>query len=169
MPPVDHQLWAGVQGNRLIADQLAFNVEVQNQKAQEYLAKLNPEQRHAFDTIKAAIFDNNPQMFFLHGPAGTGKTFTYMTLCYVLRAALKIVLCCASSGIAALLLPKGRTAHSTFKIPIDIFDGKLCSVSKNSDLSHLPSQTSLIIWDKVSWCFMILNHLTSHLVVLLFW
>lgn len=66
-------------------------------------------------------------MFFLHDPAGTGKTFTYNTLCYILHGDLKIVLCCASSSIAVLLLPKGQTAHSTFKIPIEIEIGMSCT------------------------------------------
>ncbi|SGY57472.1 BQ5605_C006g04276 [Microbotryum silenes-dioicae] len=43
----------------------------------------------------------------------------------------------ASSGIAALLLPKGRTAHSRFKIPIDIFDDSTCNVPKQEQLAEL--------------------------------
>lgn len=149
MPLPDYAYWTQVAGNRLIAEQLAFDAADEHQKGEENIAKFNAEQAHAFNIIKTAIYENKPQMFFLHGPAGTGKTFTDKTLCYVLRGAQKIVLCCASSGIAALLLPKGRTAHSTFKIPIELFEGKLCAVSKNSDLAELLCQTSLIIWDEV--------------------
>jgi hypothetical protein len=32
------------------------------------------------------------------------------------------VLCVASTGIAALLLPNGRTSHTQFKIPINLTD-----------------------------------------------
>jgi len=53
-------------------------------------------------------------MFFLNGPGGMGKMYLYQTLCHKLRSLHKIVLCVASSGIAALLLPGSRTAHSTF-------------------------------------------------------
>ena len=106
-------------------------------------------QREAFEKIMEAVTGNMPKLFFLHGPAGTGKTFTYNTLCYKLQGNKKIVLCCASSGIAALLLPKGRTAHSTFKIPIDIFEGRICSIKRNSDLGKLLQEVSLIIWDEV--------------------
>jgi Cdc6-like AAA superfamily ATPase len=52
--------------------------------AAENITKMNREQAEAFNTIKAAIYESNPQIFFLHGPAGTGKTFTYKTLCYSL-------------------------------------------------------------------------------------
>ena len=149
MPIPNYGLWEGLEGNRLIREQRAFDAEEQQQLAAENIAKMNGEQAEAFNTVKTAIYENNPQMFFLHGPAGTGKTFTYKTLCYALRGDGKIVLCVASSGIAALLLPNGRTAHSTFKIPIEMFEGKGCSVKKNSDLGQLLRETSLIIWDEV--------------------
>nr|GEX57995.1 hypothetical protein CTI12_AA123990 [Tanacetum cinerariifolium] len=44
---------------------------------------------------------------------GTGKTFLYKTIISRLRSELKIILAVASSGIASLLLPGGRTAHSS--------------------------------------------------------
>ena len=88
--------------------------------------KLNEEQSTCFNAIVAAVVshEQNPQRqvpsgaFFLQGPAGTGKTFLYNCLCSHFRAQGKIVLCMASSGIAAQLLPGGRTAHSRFKIPL---------------------------------------------------
>lgn len=67
------------------------------------------------------ILANN--LFFLDGHGGTGKTFVYITLCHALRGEGSIVLCVASTGVASLLLPGGRTAHSTFKIPIDNLNG----------------------------------------------
>ncbi|KAE9400316.1 hypothetical protein BT96DRAFT_742954, partial [Gymnopus androsaceus JB14] len=57
--------------------------------------------------------------FFLDGPGGTGKMFVYITLCHTLRGEGSVILCVASTGIAALILPGGRTAHSMLKIPID--------------------------------------------------
>jgi len=41
----------------------------------------------------------------------------------------------ASSGIAALLLPFGKTVHSMFKIPIDADETSTCSISKQSELA----------------------------------
>ena len=55
----------------------------------------------------------------------------------------------ASSGIASLLLIGGRTAPSTFKIPIEIHEGSTCSIGKNSDLAKLIRVTDLVIWDEV--------------------
>ena len=54
----------------------------------------------------------------------------------------------ASSGIAALLLIGGRTAHSCFKIPIDIHESSLCGIKKHSLLAALIKAADLVIWDE---------------------
>ncbi|GKC16215.1 DNA helicase [Tanacetum coccineum] len=63
-----------------------------------------------------------------------------------LRCEGKIVLAVASSGIASLLLPSGRTAHSRFKLPIELTEESLCKVTKNSQLGKLLADTDVIIW-----------------------
>nr|GEY52419.1 DNA helicase [Tanacetum cinerariifolium] len=60
----------------------------------------------------------------------------------------KIVLVVASSGIASLLLPAGRTAHSRFTLPLDLTDESLCNIKKNTNAMSLLAKTSLIIWDE---------------------
>ena len=55
----------------------------------------------------------------------------------------------ASSGIASLLLEGGRTAHSTFKIPLQVNDTSFCSISRRSNAYPLLQKTSIIIWDEV--------------------
>nr|KYP55257.1 hypothetical protein KK1_001464 [Cajanus cajan] len=79
---------------------------------------------------------------------GTGKTFLYRTLIANVRSKGQIVLATASSGIAATLLPGGRTAHSRFKIPINVEADSFCSISKQSDLAKLIRETTAIIWDE---------------------
>ncbi|GJU70042.1 DNA helicase [Tanacetum coccineum] len=54
----------------------------------------------------------------------------------------------ASSGIASLLLPSGRTAHSRFKLPLDLNDSSMCPVTKNTQLAALLKETYLVIWDE---------------------
>lgn len=58
----------------------------------------------------------------------------------------KIVLTVASSGVASLLLPRGRTAHSRFKIPCDIDDDTVCEIKRGSMLAELIESTSLVSW-----------------------
>lgn len=68
-----------------------------------------------------------------------------------MRAHAKLVLCAASTGIAALILPGGLTAHSTFKLPFgdDAVEGSVCNVKAESERADVLKRTSLIIWDEV--------------------
>ncbi|KAI5890484.1 uncharacterized protein SCHCODRAFT_02435480, partial [Schizophyllum commune H4-8] len=145
MPQPDYSRWQEQEVHYLIAEQLAYDPEEQQRLADINLALLNLEQREAFDRICSAIGQGTPGVFFLTGPAGTGKTFVYNTLCYALRATRKIVLCVASSGIAAILLIGGRTSHSTFKIPINIAEGQMCNVRSNTVRGDLFRRADLII------------------------
>ncbi|XP_047954108.1 uncharacterized protein LOC125200514 [Salvia hispanica] len=53
-----------------------------------------------------------------------------------------------SSGIASLLLPGGRTAHSRFKIPIIVDEDSMCNIKPGSALAELIVRAKLIIWDE---------------------
>jgi hypothetical protein len=78
------------------------------------------------------------------GPGGAGKTYLYKALLMKIRSQNKIVVATATSGVAASILPGGRTAHSHFKIPLTIVDGTFCSFTKQSDTAKLLQTTSLI-------------------------
>ncbi|XP_013607568.1 PREDICTED: uncharacterized protein LOC106314194 [Brassica oleracea var. oleracea] len=82
------------------------------------------------------------------GNRGTGKTFLYQTIISRLCSRKQIVRPVASSGIAALLLPNGRTAHSRFNIPLKIDEDKLCNIKPGMMLAELIEKTDLIIWDE---------------------
>lgn len=71
--------------------------------------------------------------FFVYISGGTGKTFLWRTITLSLRAKEKIILAVASSGIASLLLPGARAAHSRIKIPVDVVEGASCNISKQSN------------------------------------
>ncbi|XP_062104396.1 uncharacterized protein LOC133815593 [Humulus lupulus] len=58
------------------------------------------------------------------------------------------VLPVATSGIAALLLPNGRTAHSRFYIPLNVTAESTCEFRQGTLLAGLLMKTSLIIWDE---------------------
>ena len=55
-----------------------------------------------------------------------GKTFLYKALLAHVRAASQIALSVASSGIAAILLEGGTTAHFRFKIPVPVHQDSTC-------------------------------------------
>lgn len=94
------------------------------------------------------IKDESSGAFFIDGPGGTCKTFLYKTLLTNVRNQNFIALATASSGVAASLLPRGRTTHSRFKIPLETIGEINCSVSKQSALGILLKMSKLIIWDK---------------------
>jgi hypothetical protein len=146
--PLFQRNWQEVVGNRLIAEQRNYDSHEQQAKADERIPKLNADQRRAFDIIMEAVQSKSGKCFFLNGPGGTGKTYVYNTLCYALRALGKIVICVASSGIAALLLIGGRTSHSRLKIPILIHESSMCSIKKRSMEAELIRAADLIIWDE---------------------
>jgi ATP-dependent DNA helicase PIF1 len=95
-----------------------------------------------------AVANQQGGVFFLHGYGGTGKTYMWRTLASALRSKHEIVLTVATSGIASLLLPGGRTAHSKFKMPVPTLDNSTCKIDHDSDLANLIRQTKLIIWDE---------------------
>ena len=142
--------WDLNTGNALITEQLDYNREEESHMAATMLPQLNPEQQSSYDTVLSAVLSGSGGTFFLSGPGGTGKTFVYRTLCHTLRGMGHVVICVASSGIAALLLPGGRTSHSMLKIPIEgLSPESFCSIDKEDNRAELLRLTSLIIWDEV--------------------
>ena len=105
----------------------------------------------AFDSICSQIDLGDrsaSQIFFLDAPGGTGKTFLFNTILAHYRSKGKICLALASSGIAAILLTGGRTAHSRFKIPLSVNSETSLKVQKRSDLAKLLIAAEIIIWDE---------------------
>uniref|UniRef100_A0A0R0IBC5 ATP-dependent DNA helicase n=1 Tax=Glycine max TaxID=3847 RepID=A0A0R0IBC5_SOYBN len=120
--------------NSLILAELNYNNE-----------ELRSEFEHLFSHMTASIYNQIVEavnkdeggMFFLYGYG-------------------------ASSGIASLLLPGGRTAHSKFKIPVLVFEDSTCNIHQGTQSAELLNQTSLIIWDEApmahKFCFEALDH-----------
>ena len=121
--------WGAVTGeNRLIHEhynrkELAARVTINT-------TQFNNAQRRVYDAVMESVNNNdNGRVFFLHSAGGCGKTFVCNTIAAAVCAQGKIALCVASSGIASLLLKGGRTAHSTFQIPLQVNDTLFCSIS----------------------------------------
>jgi hypothetical protein len=137
-----------VIGNRMVEEELGLDSVLLTAEAPSMIPKLNIDQRNVFDTIMQRVNDSKPGFFFVYGHGGTGKTFLWNALISKIRSEKKIVLAVASSGVASLLLPRGRTAHSRFKIPIDITENSICTIKRGTMLAELIQKTSLIIWDE---------------------
>src|ERR1044071_2809586 len=134
--------------NRLILDELNYQVSKLAEEFHTHSRSLTDEQRSIFYQIIHAFDCNKVGLFFVYGFGGTGKTFLWKTLSAAIRSKGQIVLNVASSGIASLLLSGGRTAHSRFRIPLNVTEQSLCGIKPNSDIADLLKQTKLIIWDE---------------------
>ncbi|KAJ1278908.1 hypothetical protein BS78_04G115000 [Paspalum vaginatum] len=146
--PVPDDLGSISTQNRLLLDEISYNIPIMTIASNDYISRLNNNQKGVFDAIYDSVMGDRGRTFFVYGYGGTGKTFLWTTLLYSVRSQGKIALAVASSGIASLLLPGGRTSHSRFKIPLDIAQNSVCSIKKNTHLAELIQKTSLIIWDE---------------------
>ena len=146
------------RSNRFIAEERSYNIHDMQEYVNNNYGQGTTEQREIFDQVIAAerqVRNNrntsdHPNVYFIDACAGSGKSWTINLILASVRAEGGIALATATSGIAALLLKGGSTAHSTFKIPINVTEDSTCSISKQSDLATLLKVSSLIVWDEVT-------------------
>jgi hypothetical protein len=149
MPAIQGNWHIEVPGNRLLQQQRDYNVDELATTVTHNLQLFNQHQRQVYDAAINSVAHKRGEVLFLHSAGGCGKTFVCNTIAAAVRAQGKIALCVASSGISSLLLNGGRTAHSTFKIPIEIDEASHCSMPTGSDWHQLLQDTDIIIWDEV--------------------
>ncbi|KAI8060276.1 PIF1-like helicase-domain-containing protein, partial [Gongronella butleri] len=145
----------------------AFDAEQQKRDYEDARGQLNADQLRALDAIRACLDhhhprssggsiddititdDNHRHLFFVDGPAGTGKTRLFNTVLQYARGHDLFALPVATSAVAAQLLPGGRTAHSRFGIPVHhLTEESTCSCSVQDRRAKLIRAAHLIIWDE---------------------
>ncbi|XP_021959226.1 uncharacterized protein LOC110855114 [Folsomia candida] len=129
---------------------ITFNPLEQELLGLEMSRNLNAEQLAAFKLICDSIVDpaEKSKCYFIDGPGGSGKTDLYKTLISTLRGDNKIVLLTASTGIAANLLPNGRTYHSQYKLPVPLVENSVSSMRLTSADARQIKAADLLIWDE---------------------
>jgi ATP-dependent DNA helicase PIF1 len=166
-PPVPPPERSQAEQGLVAAERARYTAAEQAELARQAEAQLNAGQRQVYDAVLAAVasVDSNmgvvagqQHVFFIDGLGGAGKTFVYKALLANVRGQEvhtpmgvrgKIALSVASSGIAALLLPGGQTAHRQFKLPLkDVTASSSCGITRTCPLADLIRQTSLIVWDE---------------------
>ena len=105
---------------------------------------LVPDQAAAYHVILSG------GIIFVDAPGGTGKTFLLNLLLAKVKQQKKIAVAVASSGIAATLLTGGRTAHSAFKLPLNLAhtETPTCNIAKGTGMATILKQYQLIVWDE---------------------
>ncbi|XP_069149753.1 uncharacterized protein [Solanum lycopersicum] len=146
IPQLDHNfLEVGSSECRKIIEEMSVQIPPEHIDAQ---SQLNPEQHHAFTKIMKTINAGTTAIFFVDGPGGTGKTYLYRALLANVRSRGMIDLATATSGVAASILPGGRTTHSRFEILIQTSESTMTNMSKQSGVAKLIRKAKVIIWDE---------------------
>ena len=126
--------------------------------AEHNMSIINEKQREIVNDVWARVQRNDmteANVWYVDGPAGTGKTMVYNTLISLLRSRGKKVAACAWTGIASTLLRHGVTVHNLFKLPVPILENSTCNVSFSSPYADYLRSLDLILIDEAS---MIPNH-----------
>ena len=97
---------------------------------QEASIEANEEQQAAYNEIMSSVDTEDGGLFFVDGPGGTEKTYLYRALLATICSQKKIVVATTTSGVVASIMPRGRTTHSHFKIPLNLDNGSFCSFTK---------------------------------------
>ncbi|GFR59555.1 ATP-dependent DNA helicase PIF1, partial [Elysia marginata] len=124
----------------------------QERIADANVQKLSPEQSVIYNDFTQKIQNGQSGLCFLDAPGGCGKTFFIETILASQRAKGRIAIATASTGLAATLLPGGRTVHSTFKVPLNIINSETpsCSIKKGTALSRVLQDASVLIVDEAT-------------------
>ncbi|XP_058805595.1 uncharacterized protein LOC131672409 [Phymastichus coffea] len=136
-------------------------VESCDQLSQTHLADIGEQQYNLLNEQQKEIVDvildlatatndkvNNNNCLYIDGPGGSGKTFIYTTIYNLLCSKNIKVTSMAFTGIAAILLPKGKTVHKTFGLPVPMYSDSSSSITAQSKEGLLLKETRVFIWDE---------------------
>ena len=129
----------------------AFNPAECTAYADLHAPNLTSEQRQVYSTVTNSVRNKDGKAYIIDARAGTGKTYTQKCIAARLRGESKVVLIVASTGIAALQLPGGWTAHSMFKLPVEerLTPSCVCNINTQTQRADLIRKADLIIWDEL--------------------
>ena len=106
--------------------------------------------RGELDSVDS-VDSTDRRIFYVDGPGGAGKSFLFEALLAWTRARGGIAVPCAWSGLAATLLPGGRTCHSTFGLPVPLPPAEVSlTVTARSGRGAVLQSAVLILWDECS-------------------
>ncbi|CAK0808237.1 unnamed protein product, partial [Prorocentrum cordatum] len=143
--PTDHDV-AGLQP-RDVRRETAYDAEEEWTSARSHRSMMNDAQAIVFDQVADAVIGARPLAVFIDGPGGTGKTFVYKAILHHVRGMGEIALPCAWSGIAAVLLPGGRTCHSRFGLPVPLpLDDVASNIGFQTSRAEILRRARVILW-----------------------
>ena len=83
------------KSNQLIDEELNYHIDMLDEQANRLYMQLNTEQKNAYQQIISSVLKKEPNIFFVSGHGGTGKTFLWNTIvCYLRAQKKKCTNCC---------------------------------------------------------------------------
>ncbi|GFW57524.1 ATP-dependent DNA helicase [Trichonephila clavipes] len=135
-----------------VSRETSYDVQALRAYMTANMPRLTPDQQQAFIAITRMIESERGGIVFLDAPGDTGKTFLLNLLSAFVRKEKDMAVAVASSGIAATLLAGSRTAHSAFKLPLNLArsDSATCNISKGTVQGCVLKTCKLIVWDEAT-------------------
>ena len=137
----------------VLREELDFHVEEMRTEADEVYEKCTDEQRAVYDAVMHAVNNNTPLRLYINAKGGCGKTFLLNGILKKVRSLQTggcVALAMATTGIAAILLEKGRTFHSRMKAPLNPTDESMLKISAQSELAKLVRMAKLLVLDEAT-------------------
>ncbi|EHS63282.1 uncharacterized protein PGTG_21498 [Puccinia graminis f. sp. tritici CRL 75-36-700-3] len=111
---------------------------------------LNERQTIIMETVIELMNHDESGLIYIDGPGGCGKTYLMNTIIHYLNAIDIKVVTVASSGVAGLMLFEGMTAHSRFKLPLDLNSSSQCNWKSRTASTQALQDAKVVIWDEIS-------------------
>ena len=135
----------------ILFDETLIDVENMKKYSENNIKTFNIKQREVFYEIMESVYGASTyKLFYLDGPAGSGKTYLYNTIIAHILGKSDKVLPCASTGIASTLLLNANTYHSTFQLFPPINNTSVCQIKHESDIAKCIINSKLILIDEVT-------------------
>lgn len=129
LPPYDVKLLQQTLALEQVLDPTSTDVVNSRKILAHNFPLLTPDQNQIFDYMNGGLVVGVQRLDFLDWPGGTGKTFLLNSIIQLFYAHNVSTAAVSSSGVAALLLHLGTTAHSGFKIPFLLDATSTCNLS----------------------------------------
>jgi PIF1-like helicase len=111
-------------------------------------ASFSPEQLAAAEAVLDAVAAGVGGVIYLTAAGGCGKSFWANGVSAAVLVAGGVPVIVAASAMAASVLHGGRTAHASFRIPLECSEGSFCSL--DSELRAQMRAADIVIWDECS-------------------
>jgi hypothetical protein len=137
----------------VISEELDFDVGEVANEADQIIVKYTEEQRAVHETVLGAVRTKTPLRLYVNAKGGCGKTFVLNGILKAVRSLEGggcVALAMATTGIAAILLEKGRTFHSRMKAPLSPDDDSMLRIPAQSELAKLVQMARLLVVDEAT-------------------